>query len=65
VGKRPLGKTRHGWVDDVKVDLVEIGWDGVDWVGLAQDKDNWIAFVSAAMNLRVQVWVHELFVGIV
>jgi hypothetical protein len=48
-GRRPLGKPRLRWVD-----LLEIGWGGVDWIGLAQDRDNWRALVNAVMNLRVQ-----------
>jgi hypothetical protein len=38
-GKRPLGRTRHRWVDNIKMDLREIGWDGMDWIDLAQDMD--------------------------
>jgi hypothetical protein len=52
-GKRPLGRLRRRWVDNIKIDLLEIGWDGVDWIGLAQDRDNWRALVNAVMNLRV------------
>jgi hypothetical protein len=40
-GKRPLGRPRRRWVDNIKMDLREIGWDGVDWVDLAQDRDHW------------------------
>jgi hypothetical protein len=50
-GKRPLGRRR--WVDNIKMDLLEIGWGGVDWIGLAQDRDKWRAVVNAVMNLRV------------
>jgi hypothetical protein len=49
-GKRPLGRPRRGWVDNIKMDLREIGWD---WMDLAQDKDQWRALVNTAMNLRV------------
>jgi hypothetical protein len=52
-GKRPLGKPRHRWVDNIKIDLIEIGWDGVDWIDLAQDRDHWRAIVDTVMNLRV------------
>jgi hypothetical protein len=38
-GKKPLGRPRHGWADNIKMDLVEVGWGDVDWVGLAQDRD--------------------------
>jgi hypothetical protein len=40
-------------VDNIKMDLLDIGWDGVDWIGLAQDRDKWRAYVNAVMNLRV------------
>jgi hypothetical protein len=53
VGKRPLGRPRRRWADNIKIDLLEIGWDGVDWIGLAQDRDKWRALVNAVMNLRV------------
>jgi hypothetical protein len=52
-GKRPLGRLRFRWVDNIKMDLLEIGWGGVDWIGLAQDRDKWRALVNAVMNLRV------------
>jgi hypothetical protein len=52
-GKRPLGRPKRTWVDNIKIDLLEIRWDGVDWIGLAQDRDKWRAHVNAVMNLRV------------
>jgi hypothetical protein len=52
-GKRPLGRPRRRWVDKVQMDLREIGWDGMDWIDLAQDRDQWRAFVNTVMNLRV------------
>jgi hypothetical protein len=52
-GKRPLERPRRRWVDNIKVDLTEIGWDGVDWIELAQDRDQWRALVNTVMNLRV------------
>jgi hypothetical protein len=52
-GKRPLVRPRRGWVDNIKMDLGEIGWDGMDWIYLAQDRDQWRALVIAVMNLRV------------
>jgi hypothetical protein len=52
-GKRPLGRPRRRWVDNIKMNLREIGWDGVDWIELAQDKDQWRALVNTVMNLRV------------
>jgi hypothetical protein len=51
--KRPLGRPRCRWVDNIKMDLLEIGWGGVDWIGLAQDRDKWRVLVNAVMNLRV------------
>jgi hypothetical protein len=50
--KRPLGRPRWRWVDNIKVDLAETGLDGVDWIGMAQDRDKWRALVNA-MKLRV------------
>jgi hypothetical protein len=52
-GKRPLGRPRRRWVDNIKMDLREIGWDGRDWIDLTQDRDQWRALVNAVMNLRV------------
>jgi hypothetical protein len=52
-GKRPLGRPRCRWVDNIRIDLLEIGWGGVDWIGLAQDRDKWRALVNAVMNLQV------------
>jgi hypothetical protein len=52
-GRRPLGRPRRRWVDNIKMDLREIGWDGVDWVDLAQERDHWRALVNTVMNLRV------------
>jgi hypothetical protein len=52
-GTRPLGRPRRRWVDSIKMDLGEIGWNGRDWIELAQDRDQWRALVNTAMNLRV------------
>jgi hypothetical protein len=52
-GKRPLGRPRRRWVDNINIDLREIGWDGMDWIDLAQDRDQWRALVNMVMNLRV------------
>jgi hypothetical protein len=52
-GKRPLGRPRRRWVNNNKMDLKEIGLDGMDWIELAQDKDQWRALVNTVMNLRV------------
>jgi hypothetical protein len=51
--KRPLGRPRYRWVDNIKMDLREIGWNGMDWIDLAQDRDRWRALVKTVMNLRV------------
>jgi hypothetical protein len=53
VGKRPLGRPRRRWVDSIEMDLREIGSDGMDWIKLAQDRDQWRALVNTVMNLRV------------
>jgi hypothetical protein len=52
-GKRPLGRPRRRWFYNVKIDLLEISWGGVDWICLAQDRDKWRALVNPVMNLRV------------
>jgi hypothetical protein len=52
-GKRPLGRPRRRWEGGIEKDLREIGWGGVGWVYLAQDRDHWWAVVKAVMNLRV------------
>ena len=52
-GKRPLGRPRHTWEDNIKMDLQEVGFGGMDWIELAQDRDRWWVFVNAVMNLRV------------
>ena len=52
-GKRPLGRPRRRWVDNVGMDLQEVRCGYVDWIGLAQDRDRWRTLVSAVMNLRV------------
>jgi hypothetical protein len=51
--KKPIGRIRRRWVDNIKMDPVEIGLGGVDWIGVAQDEDNWRAVVNAVINLRV------------
>jgi hypothetical protein len=65
-GKRPLGRPRRSWVDNIKMDLGEIGPDGRDWIELAQDRDQWRALVNTVMNLRVPYncwefseWLHN------
>ena len=51
--KRPLGRPRRRWGDNIKIDLQEVGCGGMDWIGLALDRDKWRALVNAVMNLRV------------
>jgi hypothetical protein len=52
-GKRPLGRTRRRWEDNIEMDLQEVGCGGMDWFVLAKDRDRWRALVNAVMNLRV------------
>jgi hypothetical protein len=52
-GKRPLGKPRHIWVDSIKMDVREIGFDGMDLIDLTQDRDQWRVLVNTVMDLRV------------
>jgi hypothetical protein len=52
-GKRPLGRPRRSWVDNIRMDLGEVGWGDVDWIGLAQDRNRWRAVVNSVLNLRV------------
>jgi hypothetical protein len=52
-GRRPLGRPRHRWEDNIKMDLQEVGWAGMDWIDMAQDRDRWRALVNAVMNLQV------------
>jgi hypothetical protein len=52
-GKRPLGRSRRRWIDNIKMDLLEIGLSVVDWIGLDQDRYWWRTLVNAVMNLRI------------
>ena len=52
-GRRPLGRSKRRWVDNIRMDLQEVGCGYMDWIGLAQDRDRWRTLVSAVMNLRV------------
>jgi hypothetical protein len=52
-GKRPLAISRRRWEDNIRIDLREIGWEGVDWMHLAQDRDQWRALVNMVMNFGV------------
>jgi hypothetical protein len=52
-GRRTLGMPRRRWLDNIRMDLVEVGWGDVDWIGLAQDRDRWRALVNSILNLRI------------
>ena len=52
-GRRPLGRPRCRWVDNIRMDLLEVGCGYMDWIGLAQDRDRWRMLVSVVMNIRV------------
>jgi hypothetical protein len=52
-GKRPLRRPRRRWEDNIRMDLREIGWGGMDWIDLDEDRDQWRALVNTVMNLRV------------
>jgi len=51
--KRPLGRPTRRWEDNIKMDIREVGCGGMDWIGLAQDRDRWRALIKAVMNFRV------------
>jgi hypothetical protein len=53
VGKRPLGRPRHRWEDNIKMDLQEVGWGDMDWIDLAQDRGRWLALVNMIMDILV------------
>jgi hypothetical protein len=57
-GKRPLGRPRRRWLDNIRMDLVEVRWGDVDWIGLAQDRDRWRALVNSVLNLwgSIKCW---------
>jgi hypothetical protein len=52
-GRRQLGRPRRRWLDNIRADLVEVGWGHVDWIGLTQDRGRWRALVNSILNLRV------------
>jgi hypothetical protein len=51
--KEPLGRPRHRWVDNIRMDLGEVGWGDVNWIGLAQDRNRWRALLNSVLNPRV------------
>ena len=52
-GNRPVRRLKRSWEDNIKMDLREVGWEGMDWIYLAQNRDRWRAFMNAVMNLRL------------
>jgi hypothetical protein len=52
-GRRPPGRQRRRWLDNIRIDLVEVGWGDVDWIGLAKDRVRWRAPVNSVLNLRI------------
>jgi hypothetical protein len=52
-GKKPLGRPRYRWEDNIRMNLKKIGWGGMDWIDLAQDRDQWRALVNTVLNFRV------------
>jgi hypothetical protein len=63
-GKRPLGRPRRRWVDNVRMDLGEVGWGDVDWIGLAKDRNRWRALVNSVLNFRVPLNAGKLSSGL-
>jgi hypothetical protein len=63
-GKRPLERPRRRWVDNIRMDLGEVGWGDLDWIGLAQDRDRWRAPVSSVLNIRVPSNARKLSSGL-
>jgi hypothetical protein len=62
-GKRPLGTPRSRWVENIKTDLTEIGWDGADWIDMILDRDQWRALVNTVLNLQVPQNVGKFLSG--
>jgi hypothetical protein len=63
-GKRPLGRPRRRWVDNIRMDLGEVGWGDVDWIGLTQDRSRWRALVNSVLNFRVPLNAEKLSSGL-
>jgi hypothetical protein len=63
-GKRPLGRPSRKWVDNIRMDLGEVGWGGADCIGLAKDRNRWRALVNSVLNLRVPRNVGKLSSGL-
>jgi hypothetical protein len=62
--KRPLGRSRHRWMENIRMTLGEVGWGDVDWIGLAQDRNRWRALVNSVLNLRVPLNAGKLSSGL-
>ena len=62
-GKIPLRRPKQSWEDNIKMDLQEVGFEGMDWIDLARDRDSWRAVVSAVMNLRVPLNAGSFLTG--
>jgi hypothetical protein len=60
-GKRPFGRTRHKWEDNIRLDIEEVGYGGMGWIDLVQDRDKWWELVNAAMTLQVFIKCVEFF----
>jgi hypothetical protein len=63
-GKRQLGRPRRRWMDNIRLDLGEVGWGGVDWIGLAQDRNRWTALLNSVLNLRIPLNAGKLSNGL-
>jgi hypothetical protein len=64
VEKRPVGRQRRRWVDNIRMDQGEVGWGEVDWIGLAQDRNRWRVLVNSVLNLRVPKSAWKLSSGL-
>jgi hypothetical protein len=63
-GKRLLGRPKRRWVDNISLDLGEVGWGDVDWIGLAQNRNSWRALVNSVLNLRIPLNAGKLSSGL-
>jgi hypothetical protein len=63
-GKKPLGRPRRRWMNNVRMDLREVGWSDVGWIGLAKDRNMWRALVNSVLKLRVQLNFGKLSSGL-
>jgi hypothetical protein len=63
-GKRPLGRPRRRWVDNIRIDLGEVGWGDVDCIGMAKDRNRWRALVNSVLNIRVPLNARKLSSGL-